>query len=435
MLNARPHAKRLVPAGILVAGILLLLLLFAGSSSAHTHLESSDPADKAHVESVPDEVTLTFGGKVNAAPGTIKVFDPTGEPVSVGDPKSTGAVVTQNIDSTRNGEYAISYRVVSEDSHTVSGFTSFTVGTGGSSDGEQAAKQASRQSKPIRIFFGIGRALVLLSLLGVAGGGMFCMIVAPEWKLRGISWMLPLLVISTAATFVADAALASGVSLSKVLDREHLRFELSNSYGKSMVAIAIFSVIATLLLATRRSGHRPSAFGRFLTVLLFAALAACMSFSGHAVATDNQFIRLPLDMLHMVAAGFWIGGLLQLRIRASDAAQYVDAVKRFSSLALVCVLTLLATGIYAALVQMDMSLNSLTDTQYGRLVLAKLFLFAATMPMAALNKSTLVPALENRPDDAPQLLRRYVYRELFILIAILGMTAALIGTTPPLHSR
>lgn len=415
-----------------------IFLVLPGISAAHTNIDSSTPANNAKLQSAPNRVILRFKEAVTAHPGAIEVFAPDGSRIESSSPHSSAiGVIEQKVKPAGDGEYAVSYRVVSEDGHTVTGIISFTVGnsSGSGSAAKDEAKKESSESKYIEIVFGVGRGLVLLMLLGVAGGGLFCTVISSDWKLRGLSWMLPVLVVSTAVTYVADTAQANGTNLIDALSSTRLRHELSSPYGRTMAVVAGLAVIATLLLAMRRSGHTPSRTGRVLTAMLFAALAASMSLSGHAIASEHRAIRLPLDMLHMIAASLWIGGLLQLRVRSADAATFVDAVRRFSTIAFGCVVTLFITGVFATYIQVGLSWHDLTTTDYGRLVLAKIFLFVATMPMAALNKSTYVPALEKQPHDAPRLLRQYVYRELLILLAILALTAMLIHTEPPVNLR
>ena len=141
--------------------------------------------------------------------------------------------------------------------------------------------------------------------------------------------------------------------------------------------------------------------------MCFAGLAACLSLSGHAIA-QGLSTRLVLDMVHVLVASIWVGGLVQLWCMAPEARTRAGDVDRFSSVALVSFIALLATGAYATWSGLGHDADQLLDSQYGRTVLAKLALYAGTMPLAVLNKTTLVPGLRTRPAGASRLLRQYV---------------------------
>jgi putative copper export protein len=74
--------------------------------------------------------------------------------------------------------------------------------------------------------------------------------------------------------------------------------------------------------------------------------------------------------------------------------------------------------------------RDIVDSTYGRIVLAKLLIYCSIIPLAWLNRSTYLPAIVRRPDSATHLLRQYVYRELFLVVAIVALTAWLINTSP-----
>jgi copper transport protein len=158
------------------------------------------------------------------------------------------------------------------------------------------------------------------------------------------------------------------------------------------------------------------------------------STGGHAIATDPVWLRLPLDMLHMLAASIWIGGLIQLLAYLRVGAVSMEHMLRWSRIALVAVIVLVATGLFASFKEIGLSKDALLDTTYGRLVLVKALLLVATMPFAFLNMRHNVPGLRSGRTttgiDARARLRRYVIAELAILACVIAATAALIQTAP-----
>ena len=165
--------------------------------------------------------------------------------------------------------------------------------------------------------------------------------------------------------------------------------------------------------------------------MVFVGLAASLSITGHAVTTDPVWLRMPLDMIHVTAAAIWIGGLVQMAYLAPFATSWIDSIARFSRVAFVSVLALLLTGVYAAVVELDMQPGELLGSTYGRLIVAKLALYVGVMPLAYTNMRTFVPNLRRRPEDAPRMLRQYALRELALVIVVVVLTVWLIATPQP----
>ena len=70
-------------------------------------------------------------------------------------------------------------------------------------------------------------------------------------------------------------------------------------------------------------------------------------------------------------------------------------------------------------------------SEYGRLVVAKLVLYLGTMPLAWNNMGAFVPQVRRRPEDAPRMLRQYVWRETALLVVVIALTVWLIATPQP----
>ena len=119
---------------------LALAPAFAAPTSAlplHARLVSSAPAHKATVETV-DSVVLTFNESVNPDFVAVKVSGPDGGEVD-GDPNVDGMTVTQPLTSPlRVGKHTVTYRVVSNDGHPISGTLTFTT-TGGAASASPSA--------------------------------------------------------------------------------------------------------------------------------------------------------------------------------------------------------------------------------------------------------------------------------------------------------
>jgi copper transport protein len=421
----------------LCAIALLAAATCAPNAFAHATLKSSAPSDKEVIDAAtpPAEVVLHFSEPVEVQENGIQVFAPNGNRVDHGTASGNGTTTIRQAVEIEHlqGEFAVSWRVTSEDSHTMSSYYTFVVGSkqAGSSQALTSSKDAAKIPKSKSVAFGIARFIAILSLLIVAGGGVFAAGVAPTWRPRKLVLLLAILIVALLVSYVIDTAIAHGISISDAMRWEHIRIEASVPYGSASLVTLALAVVMIAPAAMLQSATTPLGAGtRTVVALLFLALAASMSLTGHATTNGPTAVRLPLDMMHVMAAAIWIGGLVQLRLLTQNAGQHVDEIKLFSAVAFGCVITLLATGTYAVWTEVGLAPNDIVESSWGRIVLAKLLIYASIVPLAWLNRSTYLPAIERRPDSASHLLRQYVYRELFLLIAIVALTAWLISTSP-----
>lgn len=142
----RPSAAPIALAATLLAAFLVLLSPL--SASAHDALVSSSPAADESVDTVPEELTLTFSAKLIDGEGATEVVvtAPDGTSVTEGAATVEGAIVTQPLQgSGPAGEYHVIWKVVSSDGHPTSGEYSFmvTVGDDGSATAEPTAAPTS----------------------------------------------------------------------------------------------------------------------------------------------------------------------------------------------------------------------------------------------------------------------------------------------------
>ena len=180
----------------------------------------------------------------------------------------------------------------------------------------------------------------------------------------------------------------------------------------------------------------PSATTRSLQLAAAAALIALPALVGHAGATPGMTgdVHLVSDMVHLLAAGAWLGGLpafalLLARARAKpswgDVA--VSATRRFSVVGSLSVGGLLATGLVNSWFLLG-GPRDLVTTDYGRLVALKIGLFSAMITLAAVNRFYLTPRL---PDtSALRTLKRNSTAEIALGLCVV-LFVAILGTLPP----
>lgn len=113
---------------------LVLWLAWPQSAAAHDTLVASDPAADSTVETLPDELTLTFSAALITGEGStaVLVTDAEGNSITEGEPTIDGALVTQPlVDDAAAGEYTVLWQVISSDGHPTDGEFSFTLASSG----------------------------------------------------------------------------------------------------------------------------------------------------------------------------------------------------------------------------------------------------------------------------------------------------------------
>ena len=118
-----------VLATVLSAVRRVTLIATAVPASAHDVLRSTNPADGAVVDRLPDRVVLTFDEPALAIGTEVVVTGPAG-PVSDGPPQLVDAEVRQPVRAGPAGRYTVLWRVTSADGHPVSGTFAFTTQQG-----------------------------------------------------------------------------------------------------------------------------------------------------------------------------------------------------------------------------------------------------------------------------------------------------------------
>lgn len=279
---------------------------------------------------------------------------------------------------------------------------------------------------------------------------------APLFLLYGLTaaardaqrWPRPLAILASLALAVgavagllAQTAVMAG-DPAAALDMELLRSVGGETpFGLAAVARAL-AATAALVLAWRMA---PGAtLWRALAVLGVAAVAS-FAWSGHGAATEGpgSLVHLIADILHLLAAGVWIGALaafcLLLRARpfgTPQAQALHGALAGFSGVGSAVVAILVLSGLVNSWFLVGpQGLARLATTGWGVLMLAKLAVFAAMLGLAAVNRFRLTPALAAgaADGDAAALggLRRSIALETAAAVLVLALVAALGTLAPP----
>lgn len=275
----------------------------------------------------------------------------------------------------------------------------------------------------------------------------------PERRLfRVAGWCVAIGIASAIAWLLLEAVNMSGMPLTEALNRRTLDAVLRETvFGRIwLVRLGLSLLLSAMLwLGSRQQTRRKGAMLKIGGILVAGAYAATLAFTGHALsdAGADRYAHLASDAVHLLAAGAWVGalpGLASLLKRAGDVARperfalAVSATQRFSTLGMVSVSALVMTGLINAWYLVG-NVAALLGTEYGRLLLWKLLIFAMMVTLAAINRLRLTPRLATattivRPSrNALARLRRNTLLELAGGVAVVGIVAALGVATPAMH--
>ncbi|MBX5464819.1 MAG: CopD family protein [Clostridia bacterium] len=247
-----------------------------------------------------------------------------------------------------------------------------------------------------------------------------------------------LLVAAGTAYLLSDAAL-TGLRLAQVTGSlrppagEALLFLAGTRYGRLWLARLALGALALA------AGARPGG-GRLHGALLLA-LAAATSLSAHAGSSPRPWLAVPADVLHQLAMGAWLGGVLLLalveRPRRLAAGRELEAgeLGRFSRLAGRALALLVASGTLSAADRL-LPLPDPLRSDWGHALLVKLLFWALALAAAASHRFWSEPRLARAQAAgervAPgRLFARALRFEAAALLLVLLAAGVLSQSSPP----
>jgi len=253
-------------------------------------------------------------------------------------------------------------------------------------------------------------------------------------QVRVVSWAAGALVVFAAIQFARLAAQHVAFFERALPTVETLRaLVLESGWGHAWMMALGASVLAGIGLSRIRQDRRQ---GWTLLGLSGVVMAWTMARSGHPAAAARGAELI--DVLHVVGAGGWIGGLwmvcivaMPMLLRFTDDGAHRDVARlvgAFSPVALCCAAMLAITGLLAAWRNVG-GWAPLLESTYGQWLLRKVALVLAMAGIGALNWKRVLPTLG--APKATHMLRRTAYLELSLALAVVMVTAVLVATEMP----
>ncbi len=424
---------------VLLPLVLVLVLAAAAPASAHATLIGTDPAEGAVLDAAPDRVTFTFNESVIGVPAGIRVFDATGEEVASSATVREAELLVDLEEEVGEGTLVVVWRLVSADGHPIGGSLTFSVGA--RSDVVDVPTTSADAGTEAPLPLSLARWLGYVGLLvatGVAGFSVLLLPRGPEAdgarrRLRtlarhaaaagAVGWLAAVPLVALYQLGLPASGWADGATWSALAPAEY---------------VVPAAVVTGLVLAAGLLPGAPPERRRFAPVLAGCAVAlAAPAFTGHTRAASPEVLVVAVDVLHLLAAAVWCGGLVALGLVLGDLAARDDAgartLSRFSAAASGVLAVLLVTGTFGAW-RVAGSWDALLDTGYGALLLAKVLAVLVAVALAAWNRFALLPRLRaaRRPgrDVAAEVVVRTTLAEAGVLVVVLLVTGFLVDRSP-----
>jgi copper transport protein len=471
----RSTAAALVTA-LLVA--VTALVGWAAPASAHATLIGTAPAADGVIDAPPEAVELRFDEPVEVVEDAVQVFGPDGGRVDRGQVEAVdgGATLRAPVDQGPQGTYTVAWRVTSEDSHTLSGSFVYHLGI------ETGAVTVDDGSDPTTAWVGgLGRWLGFAGTLAAVGAAVLTLAVRspgaggrpgarrpsprddavgddnpgvggetppetpPAWRLSprddavgdagtltAVRSAPPAEPAPATPTVAAPTEAATtgrwGTPAARLLVLA-VAGGLAGALGTAVALVAMIAESAGRDLSGAVGLVPDLAPDTRTGQLALARIGLCLATAGVA-ALGGRWRRVPeavvaADVAHLAGVAVWVGGLLALLVALGAATDQERLATRFSALAVAAVPVVVVSGAVSGWQQVR-TLDGLTSTAYGRLLLAKVAGVAVMVALGWVNRSRLVPQV--RRAVAP--LTRSLRVETAVAALVLALTAALIHQAP-----
>jgi putative copper export protein/methionine-rich copper-binding protein CopC len=444
-----------------------LAALPVGSARAHTHLAKSSPAAGETLRGPPAAVQLWFSGRAELALTRVRLVGPGGREVPLGAVARLGSSASAFSAPLRAalaaGTYSVEWQTAAADGHPVHGRFSFTVvgampvasrDTAPVMPAARAARGGGDSGATMRDEEGdelgdyqVARWAEFIALLAVLGTVVFRFVILGALERRGeptsdlaerarqIGLGAVVLLLATGVARLFTELRAVGHPRSAFDSAAVGQLLTQTAWGRGWIVggVGAAVLLVGLVLARRRG------FGWVLAAIGALAVTLSPALTGHASAeSEHLALGVMFDVLHVAAAGAWLGTLLLVVLAGVPAAlrrvpgergpAVASVVHAFHPLALLCVPLVLISGVGSAWLRLA-SFGAVFSSRYGTFLLIKLFLFTCVALTGAYNWHRVLPKLGG--DEGARQIRRGASVELAIGAVVLAVTAALVVTPPP----
>lgn len=263
--------------------------------------------------------------------------------------------------------------------------------------------------------------------LALAAGAVIALLISPSARSR--RWALIWSLISLGLVGVNAVALQSDVAGGPLQGDSGTPFGvlIATRAGQAMVVQAVCLTLVLMLIAA--SARTPRRWPLWGGVVLLGVAIGAPSLAGHVGFSGDHLLTGVAVAVHAVAVSIWVGGLAVVSALAlmepSDAAMML---RRFSLLALICVIVLAETGLLSASLTVG-SLGDLLGSTYGSVILGKAVLLAALIRLGWLQRRQAIDRLPDR--SVPLTVARIAGIEFLVMGTAIAAAVVLTRIGPP----
>ncbi|WP_018320181.1 CopD family protein [Bradyrhizobium sp. WSM2793] len=396
---------------------LLLVAGFASGASAHAALLSVEPASGSMLAAAPKAVELRFNEAVT--PGAIRLIDGAGRARDDARVSALGETISVVMPADLpEGTAVVSYRVISQDGHPVTGSVIFSIGM------PTATKPAAAEDSWLNALIWLARVGLYVGLFIGVGGVFFARWVA--WSMTGMAVPRMALALGLPSAVASVGALGLdllGLPLAALATAAPWKVALATSAGPALLVAVLAMLLALIAL-------RSAWYARALAIMALVGVGLSLAMTGHAATAPPEALTRPAIFLHGLGVTIWIGALAPLvALVSKPTIATLAIVNRFSRIAALAVGVLALTGLALAIVQLEKP-GALVETRYGLILSVKLVLVTGLLALAALNRFRLTPALARNETGTPAL-KRSIVLEGTIALAVLAVVAGWRFAPPP----
>jgi putative copper export protein len=203
-------------------------------------------------------------------------------------------------------------------------------------------------------------------------------------------------------------------------------------HGWAIGAGGVLAIIIGLLAARRGAG------GWTIAALGAVLFSLGQALTGHAASNSHGALAVSTDVVHVLGAGGWLGGLVVIVLsvlpatRRLGTAESIKAgsalVRSYHNAAVECVALVLLSAAVATWLRLP-ALSDLWTTPYGNMLLRKLFFVVVVLVFGLYHWRRVVTV--DWADDTRGRFRRSAIVELMAGAVVVAFTALLISTALP----
>ncbi|MCQ6276631.1 copper resistance protein CopC [Bacillus sp. V3B] len=404
---------------ILILCSLIFILTVPQGVFAHALLENATPAPDSQLKSSPKEIVLMFNERLERELYSIKVFNEHGDMVSNSKTEMSKdqKYIRQSLPILPNGNYAISYSVLSSDGHPIKG--SYVVSIGEETvlkrDLNQLILHEDNGSVLFNAFSSIIRILYYIALILTTGWIVWGTInkmeqgeMRADFRQRAFYLQITLFITTVGMGLLQFAVLLDQWTLAEIWS-----ILTGTTTGISLALSVLLSILGFAILFRFK----------WLNLLWVFMILVAKSVNGHAMAFEPPIRTISLDIIHLLAVAIWAGGLLYILVYWKKEKEHVrQFLSTFSKVALISILVLIVTGVSSTLIFLP-EVHYLFYTQWGKMLLVKVTLVLFVIVIGGILRYMMKKKRENSIGNLLKI-------DFSLMIVILGIVGVFTHLNP-----